>query len=196
MYHVKILTLSVSATVAGIYSLAVLFESEHIRRSPMRFLVKPSDPWIPAFTSVFPYTTDCNPASGCSQLQFIATAGKEASFQVQSRDFWGNRRTDPETVNLLLMATPIVNNSEANSRVNGTFSSFEAGIGKASFLITWSGQYRIFVFSKATLSQNIHGSPFLYNTRPAAISAANCFITDVRDFKAAAGAPLRFSIQV
>jgi hypothetical protein len=186
-----------SATVAGMYSLVVRFDSGHVSRSPMRFSVTPADAWIPAFTSIFPFTLDCNPESGCSQLQFIATAGKEVSFQIQSRDMWGNRRTDPETVSLFLIATPIVNNTDTIiNEVNGTVGIAEAGIMKASFRITWSGRYRVHVFSTTPSSQTISGSPFIYSLRPAAISAANCFVSDIRDFKAAAGVPLTFSIQV
>ena len=181
--------------MAGIYRLVVLFDSDHVKRSPMRFVVTPADPWIPSFTSIFPYASDCNPTSGCSQLQFIATAGKEALFQVQSRDIWGNRRTGPENVKLLLIASLIVNNSEMSS-TNGTVSFLEAGIFKASFIITRSGNYWIYVSSRDSPPQYIYGSPFLYSARPAAISAANCFISDIRDFKAAAGMQLTFSIQV
>jgi hypothetical protein len=195
MRHASTLTLCGSATASGMYTLAVLYDSEHVEKSPMRFVVTPADPWIPAFTSIFPYTLDCNPSSGCSQLQFIATAGKEASFQVQSRDFWGNRRSDPEVVKLLLVAFHVVNTSERLS-FNGTVSALDSGIFKASFMTTESGKYRVYVYSRASSSQYISGSPFIYSIRPAAISAANCFISNLRDFEAEAGVPLTFSIQV
>jgi hypothetical protein len=178
--------------------LAVFFDSQPIYNSPFSFDIFASQPWVPAFTASFPFSTDCNPGSGCATIQFVCTAGKEASFLIQSRDFWGNKRRDPEFLELQLKAYQAINDDNVSNReVNGTVNGPLAGIYYASFTITISGMYFIRVFSNTQAFHNISGVPFTYAVRPSSIFPSLCFIVDKKTaFKSSAGVPATFSIQV
>lgn len=147
---------------------------------------------------MFPAVVDCNPSKGCAQVRMIATAGRETSFLIQSRDFWGNRRTEPEQVDLQLMADAIQSQLSLNNsiRVDGSISGPIEGVYIARFTPTRSGLYAVQVFLKSSPMSIISGAPFQYNVKPTAIWPPLCFVIAKRSFKSSAGIPATFSIQV
>ena len=180
--------------MAGVYRLAVFFDSQPIFNSPTIFQVSPAEPWVPSFTSIFPSVSDCNPSKGCVSLKMIATAGKETSFIIESRDFWGNRRNAPEQVDLKLTASmldPSVNGSFAGS-VGGPVD----GLYTASFTPTLSGIYAVQVFLSSPEVLSASGAPYLYNVKPSSIWPSLCFVVGDTRFKGVAGVAVTFTIQV
>jgi hypothetical protein len=188
-----------TATIAGNYSMRILFGNKNIFNSPSTFSIYPAQPYVPAFTPLFPLNKECTRSRGCYLGQFIATAGEEAFFQVQSRDRWGNIRKISSDVNLFLNASTGKQDVSKSLRkliiLNGTVANISNGLYRASFVATISGRYNVNIFSRSDIYESVSQSPYTFNVSATAISPGFCYVMERNDLNVVAGRTFFFSIQ-